>query len=134
MDGSGDGPDIGVPVFDWASELSSRWNKEMILLLSREFLQRIKSGSELPLAFDASFMSEDQLMRFCTTKLRRTHAQNRNVGVKDSGKKKKTDDTATSRRNTRRQGVSVLVSHTCMSEVDMSFLDLHAKSANYQRE
>ncbi|KZT00864.1 uncharacterized protein LAESUDRAFT_764254 [Laetiporus sulphureus 93-53] len=34
-----DGPDITLPLMDWSSELSSLWNKELILLLSQEFFQ-----------------------------------------------------------------------------------------------
>lgn len=88
MDGSGDGPDIGQPLIDWNGELSSRWNKEMILLLCREFLQRVKSGAELPLLFDPELMSETQLMQSCTIKLRRTHARVHSIGLVEAGKKK----------------------------------------------
>ncbi|KZT04246.1 uncharacterized protein LAESUDRAFT_761364 [Laetiporus sulphureus 93-53] len=106
IDGIGDGPDITLPLMDWSSELSSLWNKELILLLSREFLQRIKSGSEFPLLFDPETMTETTLLRSCTAKLRRMQAQVRHAGSRD-WEERKANDAAALRRNTRRQGIFV---------------------------
>ncbi|KZT05415.1 uncharacterized protein LAESUDRAFT_760288 [Laetiporus sulphureus 93-53] len=104
IDGTGDGPDIAMLLVDWTSELSSQWNRELILLLSREFLNRIKSGLEFPLLFDPEAMTETILMRSCTAKLRRVHAQVRHAGS-DEWKKRKVNDAAALRRNMRRQGI-----------------------------
>ncbi|KZT05325.1 uncharacterized protein LAESUDRAFT_760214 [Laetiporus sulphureus 93-53] len=103
-DGSGDGPDIAAPLIDWNHELSSRWNKEVVFLLSRDFLQRIKSGHESPLVFDEETMSQIAIARSCTMKLQRVRIEIRDAGRLDSDKKK-SENAAAFRRNTRRQGI-----------------------------
>ncbi|KZT11546.1 uncharacterized protein LAESUDRAFT_755182 [Laetiporus sulphureus 93-53] len=82
-DGLGDGPDIDEPLIDWEHELSTPWNKELLFLLSKSFLQRIKSGQEFPLTFDPDLHN-----------MRRTDALPKNG-----------EENAALRRNTRRQGI-----------------------------
>lgn len=110
MDGSGDGPDIIHPLIDWSHELSYRWNKELIFLLSREFRQKVISGAEFPLLFDPYLMTEAMLTRSCTMKLQRIREKVHNA-QSANGEEERAKGAAALRRNTRRQGVSAIPLH-----------------------
>ncbi|KZS99824.1 uncharacterized protein LAESUDRAFT_765173 [Laetiporus sulphureus 93-53] len=103
-DGLGDGPDIDEPLVDWEHELSTPWNKELLFLLSKSFLQRIKSGQEFPLTFDPDVIMQPGLERSCTAKLRRVRMQLRNMRRTDA-LPKNGEENAALRRNTRHQGI-----------------------------
>ncbi|OBZ70524.1 hypothetical protein A0H81_09018 [Grifola frondosa] len=51
---------------------SSSWNREVIFLLTAEFLDEIKSDKHPPIEYDSVAMSMDRMVKTCTQKLQRT--------------------------------------------------------------
>ncbi|GBE82706.1 hypothetical protein SCP_0410910 [Sparassis crispa] len=47
-DGEGDGPNVAAPLIEWSLPLSSAWNKEVIHIVTEEFLKQV-AGGEHPL-------------------------------------------------------------------------------------
>lgn len=48
-EGYGPRPDVAILLFDWDIPLSEQWNKELVLLLSTAFLDKVKAQAHLPL-------------------------------------------------------------------------------------
>ncbi|OBZ65930.1 hypothetical protein A0H81_14170 [Grifola frondosa] len=70
--GDGAGPNIAAPLVDWRSPLGSSWNREVIFLLTAEFLDEIKSDKHPPIEYDSVAMFMDRMVKTCTQKLQRT--------------------------------------------------------------
>lgn len=54
-DGEGDGPDVNTPLIDWSLPLSDAWNKEVVHLVTEEFLRQIAAGEHPPLVPEAAW-------------------------------------------------------------------------------
>ncbi|GBE85166.1 hypothetical protein SCP_0703520 [Sparassis crispa] len=54
-DGEGDGPDVTTPLIEWSLPLSSAWNKEVIHIVTEEFLKQVAGGEHPPLVSDPAW-------------------------------------------------------------------------------
>ncbi|GBE81519.1 hypothetical protein SCP_0312480 [Sparassis crispa] len=54
-DGEGDGPDVAAPLIEWSLPLSSAWNKEVIHIVTEEFLKQVAGGEHPPLVSDPAW-------------------------------------------------------------------------------
>jgi hypothetical protein len=59
-------------LLDWDSPLTSGWNYQAIYLLSSTFKKEIENGDHPQVAIKLHDYPKDQLVKWCTTKLRHT--------------------------------------------------------------
>lgn len=70
-----DGPELGQPVFiDWDAPWSSPWNKEVLSVLTAEYLHAIRAG-EYPNIPTVPDQTEEELVKICSQKLDRVRTR-----------------------------------------------------------
>lgn len=99
-------------LLDWQSPFSSPWNTQAIYLLVDNFTKEINSGQHPDIRLKLEDLSKDQMVTWCTSKLRRTREKYRDALPPDpqshetpeeKSKRVKLRDLETENKNRRRQ-------------------------------
>ena len=110
LDELGNGPDTNNLLLDWRHSMSSVWNSEVIVILAKGFIQDVGDRNQLPL-IPEKCPSLDVIKKNCYKKLQALqHEYTRAIvlGAEEQDARSRMKK-QTSRRDTRRAGVTVII-------------------------